>query len=367
MPHDQSGKRNPITLFFLNLGIGKEKDFFIENLAMLLEAGNDILSAFDTIKAEMRSSRMLRIIDEMKENAEGGYSFWRILEQSGILSQQEVSLVRLGEESGRMVENLKLIAVRQQKEKDFRSRIRSAMTYPIIIFALTATVGIGIAWFILPKLATVFTGLKLRLPLITKALIALGNFLSDYGSMAIPLFLLTVFIIFYFIFIFKKTKFIGEAILFAFPAVKQLVQQVELSRFGYVLGNLLDAGLPILEALDSLRESTGSRLYHKFYAYLRDSIDEGNSFQQSFGLYQQADKLIPVSIQQMIVAGEHSGHLAQTLIKIGEIFEDKIDVTAKNLTVILEPILLVIVWFGVLAVALAVILPIYGLIGGLNQ
>jgi len=133
------------------------------------------------------------------------------------------------------------------------------------------------------------------------------------------------------------------------------------------LGTLLDAGLPIETALDSIKTSGAFIRYQKFYTFLKNSIESGNSFQKSFSHYRHINSLIPHSVQQMIIAGEQSGNLANILIKIGQSYTEKTEMTTKNIVIILEPILLIIVWLGVITVALSIILPIYSLIGGLNK
>jgi type II secretory pathway component PulF len=143
--------------------------------------------------------------------------------------------------------------------------------------------------------------------------------------------------------------------------------EVEVARFGYLLGTLLEAGLPVTKAIDSLTGASEVIRYKKFHQHLHDAIDMGNSFEKSFALYKDIDKLVPQPIQQLIISGEQSGNLNKTLIKVGQVLEAKSDTTTKNLTIIMEPILLVIVWAGVVSVAFAVILPIYSLVGGLNN
>jgi type II secretory pathway component PulF len=143
--------------------------------------------------------------------------------------------------------------------------------------------------------------------------------------------------------------------------------EVEVARFGYLLGTLLEAGLTVTRAIESLAGASDVIRYKKFYLALRESIDMGNSFQKSFEAYKNIDALIPQPIQQLIISGEQSGNLNKTLIKVGQVLEAKSDTTTKNLTIIMEPILLVIVWAGVVSVAFAVILPIYSLVGGLNN
>jgi hypothetical protein len=169
------------------------------------------------------------------------------------------------------------------------------------------------------------------------------------------------------LFFYKKTKIIGEKIMLNLPIIKKLIREVELARFGFIFGTLLKAGLPILDAFDSLIQASSYSSYRKTYGYFRDNVELGLSFQKIFLSYPHIENFIPGPNQQMIIAAEQSGQLADALIKIGEIYEEKTETTTKNLAVILEPILLIIVWLGVVFVALAVIMPVYSLIGGLNK
>jgi len=344
-----------------------EKDYLIENLSMLLSSGMDVISALSAIKAEMRSKKMIATIDSMIKSLEGGSPIWKALEASKLLPEYIIALVRVGEETGKLPENLKVIIIQQQKDNEFKSKIKSAVMYPLFVFSLTFVVGIGIAWFILPRLALVFSQLRLKLPLITQVLISIGLFLGQYGIIVIPSLLLAFFGLIYLIFINKKTRFIGENILFKLPVFGELIREIEISRMGFLLGTLLSSGIPVIDSFSSLVSATTSNIYKKLYLHMQDMVAKGNSFQKSLSLYKDSRKLIPIPIQQLIITSEQSGNLPETFLKIGQNFESKIEDTTKNLSVMLEPILLIIVWLGVLAVALAVILPIYSLIGGLNK
>lgn len=351
---------------FSNLRVREEKKYFIENLTMLLVSGMDIVSALDSINKEIRSPKMRTIITELKKDIDAGVFLWQALDKFKLFSEQIISLIRMGEESGRLAENLKVIIIQQDKDRIFKSKIRSAMMYPILILVVTVVVGVGVAWFILPRLSSIFSRMNLDLPLTTRGLISAGDFLNQYGVIAIPVFVVSLMILVYFIFIFKYSKQLGQGILLSLPGVKKLIQELELARFGYFLGTLLEAGLPIVDALDSLTKVSSFKAYRKLYSYLLDRIKEGNSISNSLSSYPKSKKYIPTSVQTMIYSGEQSGRLPDILIKIGETYEAKTDTTTKDLTVVLEPILLVIVWLGVVGVALAVIMPIYSLIGGLN-
>jgi type IV pilus assembly protein PilC len=231
---------------------------------------------------------------------------------------------------------------------------------------MSLIVGVGIAWFILPKLAVVFAQLHVKLPIITKILISFGTFMSVSGYKVIPAFIVLIIAVIYIFFYDRRTKVIGQRILLSVPGIRTLAQELELARFGYLFGILLEAGLPLVQSLTAMTNAATFVAYKKFYTNLLTLIEEGNSFNKAFVLIPNSKQYIPLSLQQMIIAGEQSGNLARVMKTIGENYEAKSEVTSKNLSVILEPALLVIVWVGVVFVALAVILPIYSLIGGIN-
>lgn len=349
----------------LRPSLGSDRQYVIENLSMLLSSGMPVAEALDAIKSELRSKKNKEIIDGIRTDIESGSSLWKSLGDKRVFPAYAVSLIRIGEESGRLSENLRAISLQQRKDTVFVSRIRSAMMYPLFVLGLTAVIGIGIAWFILPKLSAVFSNLKIELPLITKVLIWLGDFFNAYGFIVVPLSICFAISLFFFLFSFRKTKRIGQAMLLATPGIRRLIVETELSRFGYIAGTLLEAGVPVTQALSSLSEAAYFERFRDFYRYLAESVSDGNSFRASFAAYPKLHRILPSPIQQLIESGERSGSLTEVLLLISKNFEEQSETTAKDVSVMIEPILLVIVWLGVVAVALAVILPIYSLTGKL--
>lgn len=360
-------KKKKSSLSTIYVGIGKERNYFIENMSMLVGSGLGIVPAIRAVKEEIKSKAMKGLLDQIANDVENGFPMWEAFKRSTIFGENLISLIRTGEESGRLHQNLKLIAEQEEKSRQFKSKLRGAMMYPVLVMILTVTVGMGIAIFILPRLATVFTQLQLELPKITEILIGVGSYLGENGATVIPLVFIGLLILMYFIFIFKKTKFIGQSILFGLPVIHNLVMQLEVSRFTYLLGSLLNAGIPIDQALTSLMRSASVVKYKKFYKFLLDHIKSGGTFQSAFEEYKHLNRYIPSTVQQLVIAGERSGNLSEILLKVSVSYEEKTETLTKNLSVLLEPILLIIVWLGVVAVALGVILPVYNLIGGLNQ
>ncbi|MFA5080491.1 MAG: type II secretion system F family protein [Candidatus Paceibacterota bacterium] len=358
--------KNEDVLNFSFFTLKEDKKYFLENLAMLIGAGVPINKSLALISNEVGSFKMKNLIKKMIENLEGGRSFSEVIKNSNLFSSQVFSLVKVGEKSGNLVDNLKILVEQQKKEESFRSKIATAVIYPFIILILSIFIVGGISFFLLPKLSKIFKDMNVDLPAITKTLMSFTAFLESYGIIAIPLILFFLIFLFYFLFIRTKTKFIGQYLSFNLFGGKRIIQENELARFGYNMGILLKSGLPIIECFDSLIDATDFYSYRDFYKDLKENIAEGKSFSYSFQS-KSADNLIPRPIQQMISVSENSGNLPETMFNIGKIYEEKIDNTTKNLAVILEPVLLVIIWIGVLLLSLAILLPIYGLIGNFNN
>jgi type II secretory pathway component PulF len=348
-----------------SIGLGEEKKYFLENLAMLVDAGVPINESFRVISEGSRSSRMKQSILRMAEQVEGGFPLWKAMRASALFSKQTVSLIRIGEETANLVENLQIVVEQQKKEATFKSKVRSAIIYPLIILFVALMVAGGVCFFLLPRLSKVFSEMKIELPALTKGLIAISNFFEAYGMIVIPLIAVLFIAGSYFLFSYKKTKHIGHFLMFNLGA-KRIIVETELARFGYNLGMLLKSGLSISECLDSLVRSTDSYLYRDLYKKIKVGIEEGRSFSDIFNSEKRLNRLVPRPIQQMIIVAERSGRLPETMIKINEIYEEKIDDTTKNLSAILEPVLLIVIWSGVLLLALAIIMPIYGMIGDFN-
>ena len=345
--------------------VGEEKEYLIDNLAVLLRAGMNVVSALKAITQDIRSKPLKKVIVNMAEAIDEGEPIWRAMSEAQLFSPQILSLVRLGEESGRLVENLQVVALQRQKDRLFKSKIFSALLYPVLVLSLSGVIGIWVLFYLLPQLAETFSSLNIALPIFTKILLAIGVFIQNYGSIVVPVFavLATFFIVI--LFFVPKTKFVGDFILFHIPGIGKLLKGSEIGRMGYLMGTLIGAGVTLVDSVKSMSTSTSFKSYAVFYKFLAEQIDEGRTFQQSFEFFKKTNRFIPVPMQQLITSSEQSGHLAESFLGIGELYENRTDLLAKNLTVVLEPILLVFVGVGVLILALAVIMPIYGLIGGI--
>jgi len=352
--------------WYKRIGIRAEKDYFVDSLSMMLGSGMGMEEALSGIESGVKSKNMKFIIAYIRKEVSSGVPLWRALDNTGIFPDRVITLLKIGEESGSLKENLKVVGLTQQKERSFKSKIKAALIYPIFVFGLTIVVGIGVAWFILPRLATVFGQLDIETPFITNLLIDFGIYLQNNGAIVIPMFVGILACIIYIIFINKSGRFIGQYVIWSIPGVNQLIIETEIARFGFILGVLLESGLSPIEAMKSLEDATSMLSHKNMYKHLRTNIENGISLEKGFKSYKKSPRFIPRPIQEMVFAASKSGNLAGTFSEIGKIYEEKTETTMKNVSVVLEPVLLLVVASGVFFVALSVILPLYSLIGNLN-
>jgi len=189
---------------YLSIGFGNEKDYFIENLSLLIASGMGISNALSSISLSVKSQKMKKITKFIEEMVNNGIPLWKAFKETKILPDRVISLIKSGEEAGRLPEHLNLVTVSQHKDKVLNSRIKSALIYPGIVLFLAIIVGIGSTWFVLPRVALIFKETKAVLPWATKILLVAGQFLTLYGVFAVPLFIILFILLVYFVFSTRK-------------------------------------------------------------------------------------------------------------------------------------------------------------------
>lgn len=338
-----------------------EREFFLENLSLLLRAGMPVREAVETLREEIRSSSVRAQLDRIGERLDQGENLSAALQANGMLTQRFVSLLRIGEETGQLAEQIRLVVEEQKKEEALRAKVTSALLYPGFVLGAAVIVGTGVLWYAVPKLVSVFESAGGSLPLSTRILISVGHFFSAYGAIAVPSFFAGLALLVYLLFFARLTKVAGERLLMLLPITGSIVREIELTRFGYVLGTLLKAGISVPQALESLEDSTRMVLYKRYYAAVRERVLEGHSLYKSLSDVPGSARFIPPHVARLCSAGERSGALSDTLITVSRTYESKTDRLTGNLSALLEPVIIVGVGLFVALLAVSIIAPIYGL------
>jgi len=347
------------------MGMGKERVGFISNLGTMMDAGLPLLDALRSLEMEAKNKQMKKLMNRIITAIELGSPLWRAMEAQYFFQPQQCAMVKVGEEAGNLTENLKYLTEQSEKDESLRSKVKTAMIYPVIIFVMLTAIIMGLGIFVLPNLIQVIYSLGVPLPFVTRMIIKFTNLFENHSMTIIPGFfggsILLVILTKY-----TSFKVIVQWFMFKIPGIGALLREATLSRFGVIMGGLLSAGLPVTDALDSVANVTPMVKYRKFYYELLEHIRLGDSFRTSFKLIKLSDKCFPTSVQQLVITGEQSGSLTRIMQKIAEIHDKKATNIAEKLPVILEPMLLLFIGSLVGTIALGILAPIYSIVGNVG-
>ena len=349
-----------------NIGMGKQVNLFVQSSATMLTAGLPLLDVLRVFQMETRSKPMKKMVGRIIGSVENGTPFWRAMEEQHLFTPYDLAMVRIGEEAGNLARNIQYLAEQREKDRSLRQQVKMAMIYPAIVTVMMFVIVMGLGLFVLPNLVQVLYSLNVDLPLTTRVVIYVTKVFSDHGKVFVPLLLVGI-ILFFLLAKFTRFRVVSQWLVFHIPGVGRLAREATVARFGVILGGLLQAGVPFVEALESLVDVTQVISYKNFYAQLLEHVKVGDTFSKGFAKIKGSERILPVSVQQLIVAGERSGSLSQSLLQISTIYEKKASETAQALPVILEPILLLFIGALVAAIAFAIIVPIYSVVGNVGN
>lgn len=344
--------------------VTKPKKIFLDNLSLLIGSGMGINTSLRVLHKNTQDTSLKKVLYSMLTSVENGSSLSQAMQDHNFLPDFLISLIRIGEESGNLADKIKRTVITLDKDQRRRGQLKSALFYPVFVLVLMVFLGVGVSTFILPRIGQVFSNMNVKLPLMTKVLIQIGNFMGTYWYILIPLIFGTITLLILVLFVFPATRKSGQWLLFHLPVFNDLIVKTEVSRFSYNLAMLLNSGIPITKALLSLSKIHDYYMYKNYTQLLASNIQSGKSFHNIFDMdKKQTNSLFPFAAQEIITAGEESGKLPEVLDQLGERYEQESEQIAKNIAVLLEPALLIVVWIGVIFLAVAILLPIYSLVG----
>lgn len=333
-----------------------EKIGLISNLSTMLAAGIPILEAVESLLDEAKGN-VRKILETLVTDLKAGNRMYVSLSKyPDVFSLVTVSLIKASEEAGTLETTLKDIRLNIQQESEFTDKIKSAMTYPMVVMFVFVAVMLGILLFVIPRVATVFGRMNVPLPLATQIMFAMSNTLiNDWPKVLAGL---IVFIgVFASLFHYKRDWFI--AAFFNLPVVRDLIRLIDLTRFARSMYLLLSAGLPIAIALELAEKVVMKKKVQQLLSNAREMVISGKNFSE--GLRDQR-KIVPGMMVKLIEVGERSGTLADSMRDISAFMDYTVSKKLKTVTELLEPLMLVFVGLAVGVMMMAVIAPMYGVI-----
>ena len=334
-----------------------EKLEIISNLGAMLVSGIPILESVEALLEGARP-RTKKILEALKTDLEAGKtigdSFSRFPDSFDPIT---INLIRGGEEAGNLEEILKDLSETVRRDIEFNRKVKGALAYPIFVMVVFVAIMIVILTFVMPRIAQVFSKLKVNIPLPTRILIWLSDFLLGYWPWIIAGFLIFSAAL---IFVYQTRRRQLMAMLSSLPFVSRLAREIDFVRFSRSMGLLLSSGIPISKSLELSRNVLVRPELIKLLGFVREEVMRGKRLTDSF----KSDKgIVPQLLIRVVDAGERSGKLEQSFQQASDYFDNRVSDTIKTLTTLLEPILLVAVGLSVGAIMVSIIAPIYQLIG----
>jgi type IV pilus assembly protein PilC len=340
------------------------RDFvmFSRQLAVLIEAKVPLMVALESIAAQLDNRFFAMRIKAIVAEIDGGSSFSDALSKhKDTFSDFYVNMVKAGEASGNLQKSLTDLADNIEKNYELTSKLKSAMYYPA--FILTAMLGVGfiVMTNVMPPLLSMLRETKAKIPLQTKILMAVSDFLTNYWWLVIPFVLVAIAGMIYYIRTEDGRKEFDQAIL-KIPIVGKILKNIYIARFAENLATLVSSGLPITNALLITSDVVGNEVFRAIIKEAAEEVKKGGSISKIFDKY----VLMPPVVVQMIHIGESTGRIDYSLSKVTDFYAKEADRMVKNFTTLIEPVIMVILAGAVGVLVSAVILPIYQVAQGIK-
>jgi len=349
---------------FANMQRVKLRDLviFSRQFATMIDAGLSVVKCLDILQKQTRNPKMKEVIGEVKRDVAGGSSLTEALQKHPrIFSALYINMIRSAEAGGILDQVLDRLAGFLEKEQETRNKIKSAMTYPAVVFFFATLMLMGLLFFVLPKFKAIFETMGLDLPLTTKILLNSSDYMKNYWYLYL-VFLVGSVVLFKAFARTERGKYAIDAAKLKLPIFGDLMLKTCVSRFARTFGTLITSGVPVLRALEIVSDTSGNRVISDTVVRASQSIKEGEKISTPlFG-----SKIFPVMVTQMIAVGEETGRLDQMLTKVANFYDDEVDNTLKGLTSLIEPLMIVGLGLIVGFIAISVISPIYSLVGSLG-
>lgn len=330
---------------------------FTRQFATLIDAGLPIIRSLAILSEQVESVIFKEKIQEISKDIEAGGTLSDALaKHKKLFDNLYVNMVRAGEIGGVLEAVLNKIAEFLEKRQAIIGKVRSAMMYPLVVIVLAACIVAFILVFIVPKFKDIYDQLGAELPGPTQILVDMGNILA-YQTHWVVIGLIILFFIFKKINSTKEGKYVIDRAKLKIPVFGQLFRKTAIVRFSGTLATLITSGVPILQALDICRETSGNEVVTRALNDVYDSVKEGESIHEPLSKC----KVFPPLVVHMVAVGEETGAIDQMLTKVSEAYEREVDDTVNALTSILEPVLIVFLGVIVGAIVIALYLPLFNI------
>lgn len=338
-----------------------EKIGLIGNLSTMFSAGIPILEVVNSLLEDSKGG-VKEILTALHDDIiQGRQIHTTFAKFPRVFDKVSVNVIKASEKAGTLDITLKDLKASIRKQIEFNDKVKSAFLYPAFIGITFVGVLLLNLLFVVPKVATVFKSLKVPLPLPTKILIFMSDYLTEHTLWVVGT---LIFLIILFVFLFKKKRSFFVNFFYSLPLIRNLVKLIDLTRFSRSLHLLLYSGLPITAALELTQDVVSTKKMNQIIESCREMVTSGKKFSEGL---RTGKGYVPSIMIKLIEAGEKTGTLDKSLQDISEYFDYEVTNNLKTLTTLIEPVMLVVIGVVVGGMMLSIIAPIYGLISQIGS
>jgi type IV pilus assembly protein PilC len=340
----------------------RDLSLFCRQFATMIGAGLSFTTSLAVLADQTQNPRIREAVKDLLAKVTGGESLSRAMrDHPAVFPDIMVSMVEAGEVGGVLDIVLDRLASHFEKEHKLNAGVKSALTYPAVVLCFAGLVVVFILTFVMPRFVELFASLRVKLPAPTLALMAVSDFLQTYGLLLAALLLAAVYGLVLYVRR-PRGRELFDMFVLHMPVFGRLMRTVAAARFCRTLSTLLHGGVPIITAIDAVKKTTGNQVMIKAITAAQAGVREGEGLAATLG----ASGVFPPMVVQMAAVGEETGELDKMLEKVADFYEGEVDDTIGRLSSLLQPILIGILGTVIGAIVVAVLLPIFNLVGNIN-
>ncbi len=335
-----------------------QKIIFARNLGSMISAGLSLAKALDILRKQITNKRFKKIIESLEGSIRKGQTLsLACSEYPDVFPKLFTSMVKAGEESGNVAESLKIVANQLEGSYKLKKKVQGAMVYPSIILSVMIIIGVLMLVLVVPSITATFKDLKIELPFMTQVLISSSDFLKN-NIITTLLALIFIIVVCYIFFRSKAGKKILDYIILKLPVIGEITKETNSARITRTISSLLSSGVPYAEAISITRDVVQNGYFKEVLTTAISTVEKGGMISSVF---MENTDLCPIFVAEMSVVGEETGRLPSMFMEVANFYEESVDQKTKNISTIVEPVLMVIIGLAVAIFALAIIKPIYSL------
>ena len=332
---------------------------FTRQFSVMIDAGLPLVQCLEILAGQQEHKAFKRSLIQIRQDVESGSSLADAMRKHPkTFNDLFTNMVAAGEAGGILDTILQRLAAYIEKSVKLNSQVKSAMIYPVAVISIAVIVVAVILWKVIPTFAALFAGLGAELPLPTRVVIALSNFIADYWWLIIIVVASTIYAL-------KRYhdtyngKRVLDGLLLKMPVMGILMRKIAVARFCRTLATLTSSGVPILDGLQITAKTAGNSIVEDAIMATRKSVEEGKTISEPLG----DTDVFPSMVVQMIAVGEQTGALDAMLSKIADFYEDEVDTAVAGLMKLLEPVLIAFLGVAIGGIVIAMYMPMFTLIG----